>query len=74
MYSCVNKVIQYIPNPATLDYKAVEMVCGNTDIYGGTIRCSACTKKNKRPWYECKHGKDLSENEMACELCNAENE
>ena len=30
----------------------------------------APTQENSK----CKHGKDLSENEMACELCNAENE
>jgi hypothetical protein len=70
MSICTNKVVQYVPSG--FDYKAIEMQCGNTDIHGGILQCDDCS--STRPWYVCKHGKNLSENEMACEYCNAEEE
>ncbi len=72
MRKCINKVMQSVRT--AYDYNEVEMRCGDTDIYGGTIQCDSCLEKGLRPWYMCKHGRDLSENEMACEQCNAEYE
>ena len=72
---CQNKVTQYVPSG--YGTKAIEMTCGNTDIHGGTLLCEAppgrgphqCDNKSAegRPWYICKHGRDVSEYD--CGLC-----
>jgi hypothetical protein len=69
---CSNSVIQVVPT--RYDYKEVKMKCGDTSIHGEPLLCDHCLDKNERPWWLCKHGRDLSENEMACPNCNAENE
>jgi hypothetical protein len=68
---CDNKVIQYVPKG--LDYKAVVMKCGNTDIHGGTLLCDkpGCDNTNGhgQPWYICPHGNDVSEYDCGrCEM------
>lgn len=67
---CNNKVDQSVPDGFL--YKTISMKCGSTSIYGTELRCDECS--NQRPWYMCPHGVDLSEREMACNACNAENE
>jgi hypothetical protein len=62
---CTTKVIQMVPTK--YDYKEVEMSCGSTSIHGTELRCEKCS--NVKPWYICKHGRDVSEYDCgACEL------
>jgi len=62
---CNNKVDQSVPDGFL--YKTISMKCGSTSIYGTELQYDECS--NQRP-----HGVDLSEREMACNACNAENE
>jgi len=53
--------------PSGFDYKIVVMKCGDTSIYGEELRCEECSQV--RPWYICKHGRDVSEYDCgACEF------
>ena len=46
-------------SPAPFDAKSVPINCGNTNYYGNEARCETCSEK--RPWYICVHGNDVSE-------------
>lgn len=64
---CDNQVIQMVPTK--YDYKEVSLRCGSTSIHGDTLRCDDCVAKNARPWYICRHGRDVSEYDCgACEF------
>ena len=62
---CRAAVEQTVPNG--FDYKVLVMKCGDTSIYGDELRCDKCSQV--RPWYICKHGRDVSEYDCgACEF------
>jgi hypothetical protein len=62
---CRAAVEQTVPNG--FDYKVLVMKCGDTSIYGDELRCDECSQV--RPWYICKHGRDVSEYDCgACEF------
>jgi hypothetical protein len=63
---CGAKIEQVVPT--RWDYKVVPAVCGQTSIHGTELRCDKCS--NKRPWYICKHGNDVSE--WQCDACEIE--
>lgn len=49
------------------DYKIVVMKCGDTGVHGDELRCDECSQV--RPWYICRHGRDVSEYDCgACEF------
>jgi hypothetical protein len=48
--------------------KVVPAKCGQTSIHGTELRCEKCSQK--RPWYICKHGQDVSE--YMCGRCEME--
>jgi len=54
--------------PTKWDYKIVAAKCGQTSIHGTELRCEKCSQK--RPWYICKHGQDVSE--YCCGRCEGE--
>ena len=63
---CENMVEQAVPTK--YDYKMVSLRCGSTSIHGTELRCDSCEAKG-RPWYICKHGRDVSEYDCgACEM------
>ena len=66
---CTNRVEQVVPTK--YDYKVIEMRCGRTDINGDGLYCDDCLAQNQgRPWYICRHGKDVSE--YMCGHCEME--
>lgn len=67
---CKNKMIQYVPRG--YDYKAVEMTCGNTGIYGEPIYCESCEAKHEKAGHaphQCRHGRNLVDDEGNDEIC-----
>jgi hypothetical protein len=64
---CGVAMLQTVPN-GPYDYKESPAKCGQTSIHGSELRCDKCSKK--RPWYICKHGRDVSE--YQCDTCEME--
>ena len=57
---CGKLISQVVPcGPYGADAKSVPINCGNTNCYGNEARCETCSQK--RPWYICVHGNDVSE-------------
>lgn len=70
---CGKEMTQTVPvMDPVLDFaisdKCVPAKCGSTSIHGTELRCEECSKR--RPWYICKHGKDVSE--FMCGACEIE--
>lgn len=65
---CQNLVSQWVPKG--YDYTEVQLKCGSTGIHGDELICGECRAKFERPWYICKHGRDVSEYD--CPTCEAE--
>ena len=60
---CGKEMTQTVPTRYSA--KVVPIKCGNTNWYGKEARCDKCSQE--RPWYICRHGKDVSE--IDCPRC-----